>query len=234
MKIAVISDLHLSTGGRADHFGHEEATFLRFLDFLEDSFERVVVLGDALELIQGLRPFAWRSQLEAIRAARPRLFDRLTGPRIDYVHGNHDLAAGRLLGLKQELVIDTGPMRLLFLHGHQADAAVRHIYPVTVLLSWLGGMIERVVGRRIARVFDDIDHLVIAPKRSTDCPFQGWAMEQAQAKGADVVVTGHTHLPLVTEHTDRLFMNSGTCSRGRFDFLAIDTATGEYRHEERW
>lgn len=234
MKIAVISDLHIGAGGRVDRFGHEEASFLRFLDFLAASFERVVVLGDALELLHGPRPGAYRAQVEAIRAARPRLFQRLMAPPFTYVHGNHDLAAGRLLGAPSELLIEAGDARVLLLHGHQGDFIVRHAYPVAAFLSWVGGMVERVVGPRLARWLDDVDHLVTSPKRTVNCPFQQWAVAQAHRHAADVVVTGHTHVPVVAEHGDRVFMNSGTCSRGRFDFLAIDTATGTFQHHERW
>src|SRR6478735_9678780 len=35
MEIAVISDLHLGTGGAADGFGHDDGEFLKFLTFLE-------------------------------------------------------------------------------------------------------------------------------------------------------------------------------------------------------
>lgn len=234
MKIAVISDLHLGAGGRVDRFGHEEARFMRFLDFLEASFERIVVLGDALELLHGLLPGRYHAQVAAIRAARPRLFDRLMAAPYSYVHGNHDLAAGRLLGAHSELLVDAGSTRLLFLHGHQGDFIVKHAYPFAAFVSWLGGMIERVVGPRVARLLDDIDHIVNKPRTTADCPFQRWAVEQAHTAGADIVVTGHTHVPLVVEHGDRLFMNSGTCSRGRFDFLAIDTATGTWQRHDRW
>lgn len=234
MKIAVISDLHIGAGGRVDRFGHEEVSFLRFLDFLEASFERVIVLGDALELLHGTLPGSYKSQIQGIRRARPRLFERLMSPPFSYVHGNHDLAAGRLLGAPSELLIEAGDTRVLFLHGHQGDFIVKHAYPFAAFVSWVGGMVERVVGPRVAKWLDDIDHLVMSPKLTADCSFQQWAVAQAHHQAADVVVTGHTHVPLVVEHGDRVFMNSGTCSRGRFDFLSIDTATGSFQHHERW
>ena len=55
MEIAVISDLHLGTGGAADGFGHDDAEFLRFLSFLERNFERVILLGDIWETLQSRR-----------------------------------------------------------------------------------------------------------------------------------------------------------------------------------
>ncbi len=41
MHISVISDLHLGSGGAADGFGHDDAEFLSFLDFLEGNFEKI-------------------------------------------------------------------------------------------------------------------------------------------------------------------------------------------------
>ncbi len=35
MRIAVISDLHLGRGGPADDFGHDDESFLHFLDDLD-------------------------------------------------------------------------------------------------------------------------------------------------------------------------------------------------------
>jgi len=46
MKLAVISDLHLGAGDLADGFCHDDGEFLRFLTFLENNFERVILLGD--------------------------------------------------------------------------------------------------------------------------------------------------------------------------------------------
>ena len=66
------------------------------------------------------------------------------------------------------------------------------------------------------------------------CSFQRWALSQARARGADVVVTGHTHLGLRVEHGDRLFLNSGTCSGGRFSLLSLDTRAGQYALHHEW
>ena len=56
MEIAVISDLHLGTGGAADGFGHDDGEFLKFLSFLEKNFEKVVLLGDVWETLTGALP----------------------------------------------------------------------------------------------------------------------------------------------------------------------------------
>ena len=234
MKIAVISDLHLGGGGRVDRFGHADSTFLRFLSFLEGSFERIVLLGDVFELLHGGLPGSFSAQLQKVRAAHPAIFERFRRPPYTYIHGNHDLASRKLLGAPQDLLIDADGARLLFVHGHQADWIVRSLYPLAVFTSWVGGMIERLLGPLIARRLDDVDNWLLSARRVGPCPFQGWAVAQAVRARADVVVTAHTHLPLVAEHGDRLYMNSGTCSRGRFNFLSIDTRAGAFTVQEQW
>jgi UDP-2,3-diacylglucosamine pyrophosphatase LpxH len=46
MRIAVISDLHLSHEPALKRLDHELGPFMRFLGFLEAEHERVVLLGD--------------------------------------------------------------------------------------------------------------------------------------------------------------------------------------------
>ena len=67
-----------------------------------------------------------------------------------------------------------------------------------------------------------------------DSTFQKWAVQTAIQRDADIVVTGHTHMGVCSEHGDRLFLNSGSCADGGFSFLAMDTATGTYSHQRSW
>jgi UDP-2,3-diacylglucosamine pyrophosphatase LpxH len=55
VNIAVISDLHLGNEDGVDSFGHLDSEFLRFLAFLENNFERVVLLGDVWETLTARR-----------------------------------------------------------------------------------------------------------------------------------------------------------------------------------
>jgi predicted phosphodiesterase len=52
---------------------------------------------------------------------------------------------------------------------------------------------------------------------------------QAEERALDVVVTGHTHVPVCDESGSTLFLNSGTCSHGGTSFLSLDTKRGDYR-----
>jgi hypothetical protein len=67
-----------------------------------------------------------------------------------------------------------------------------------------------------------------------NCSFQRWAIALAKTRDADIVVTGHTHVSDRTQHSGALFLNSGSCSNGRFSFLALDTHASTYDVHASW
>lgn len=84
MATALISDLHLGTSSNADILRHPEVR-RRLIEELS-GFDRVVLLGDAVELRE--RPLA-----DALAAARPflsELGEALAGREVLLVPGNHD------------------------------------------------------------------------------------------------------------------------------------------------
>lgn len=234
MKLAVISDLHLGGGGITDAFGHDDAEFLRFLDFLEGNFERIVLLGDVFETLAGRWPGRPALELGAARAAHPELTQRFQRPRYTYVHGNHDIVA-RQSGAPEELALEADGVRLLFTHGHQNDFVVRRVRWLSELGVWVGGWVRRVGLAPLYRVLHRLDSLRGGASRDpATCTFQRWAVAVAHLRSVDVVVTGHTHIAARAEHGDRLFLNSGSCALGRHSFLSIDTRAGSYSVHESW
>jgi predicted phosphodiesterase len=235
MQIAVISDLHLGAGGAADAFGHDDWEFLRFLSFLEGNFERIVLLGDIWETLTPHWPLAPREALRNAREAHPEIARRFERPQYTYVHGNHDLIAGVTDGAPEELVLLDRGTRILFTHGHRHDALIRHARLVSEVGVWLGGWLLRLGLRSVHRLFEMLDHVRsgvdVGPTR---CTFQRWAVSLASHRQADVVVTGHTHIPLRAEHASALFLNSGSCAQGRFSFLSLDAAAGRYAVHSTW
>jgi predicted phosphodiesterase len=235
MKIAVISDLHLGPGDRSDVFRHEDQQFLRFLDFLEGNFERIVLLGDVWETLTPTWPGDPAQALKRAREAHPDIARRFERPRYTYIHGNHDIVAGRVDRAPEELVLTHGTTRMLFTHGHNQDALIRKARWLSEIGVWLGAWILRLGMGSVYRLCDAIDRLragaVTEPER---CAFQRWAVSLARTRSADVIVTGHTHVPLRTEHRDALFLNSGSCADGRFSFLSLDPALGAYAVHGAW
>jgi UDP-2,3-diacylglucosamine pyrophosphatase LpxH len=229
VEIAVISDLHLGPGGAVDGFGHDDAEFLRFLAFLEANFERVVLLGDVWETLTGSLPGDPAEELLAARLAHPEIEQRFSSDRYTYIHGNHDLVAGALLGVPDEVAIEADGVRLLFTHGHQGDPLVSRGRWLSELGIWLGGWIRRLGLTTVYRMLSDADAWRAGSSAdSTRCAFQREWVSQATRRDVDIVVTGHTHIAARAEHGDRLYLNSGSCSDGRLSYLAIDTKRSSY------
>jgi predicted phosphodiesterase len=226
MQVAVISDLHLGRGS-TDIFGHEDNEFLRFLDFLEDNFEQVVLLGDIWETLTAPSPAGQLTELRAAQAAHREIHDRFRRSRYKYVHGNHDLVAGKADGICDEHCLEVDGVRVLFSHGHQGDGFCSTVRPIGELSVWLGGWIRR-FGLQLLYTY--LSRLESGRHgRAERCSVRRWALGQARTRDVDVVVTGHTHIPVREEEGTTLFLNSGTCAQGALSFLSLDTGSGDYR-----
>ena len=235
MKIAVISDLHLGTRDRADRFGHTDTGFLKFLDFLEANFERVVLLGDIYETLTSRRPFAQGKALQQARLAHAPITKRFERDCYTYIHGNHDLVAGNLLGAPDSLTLNIDGQRLMFTHGHGFDYASDRVRAVSEWLCFLGGWVLRSGLKPVFQACEWFDRRILTMNADRkDSAFQKWAVNTAIQHDADIIITGHTHQGVCSEHGDRLFMNSGSCADGDFSFLAMDTAKGSYTHHRSW
>ena len=235
MKIAVISDLHLGRGDAADRFGHDDAEFLRFLDALEDDFERIVLLGDIYETLTSPRPLAQVEELQAAKDAHPEIARRFASAKYQYIHGNHDLVAAHVTATPSALELSVDGTKLLFTHGHHHDWMIRRLRWLSEAGVWAGGWLLRMGVDSVIRFFDRLDNILAGVSKDPSvCSFQRWAVANAKAREADIVVTGHTHVGMRAEHGDRLFMNSGSCAQGKFSFLSLDTRAGAYAVHSSW
>lgn len=229
MQLAVISDLHLGAGGAADQFGHSDLEFSKLLDLLEGNFERIVLLGDIWETLTGTSPGGDRRQLRAAREQHPEIARRFETDQYIYVHGNHDsVAAAEGVPDQHELYVDK--VRIIFSHGHLGDPLiVRHRW-LSELGVWLGAWVCRVGWRRLYQLCSELDaRRGGALGEGARCVVRRWAEAHAGRERADIIVTGHTHVPARAELDSCLFMNSGSCAQGRFQFLSLDTGAGNYQ-----
>ncbi len=234
MKLAVISDLHLGPGDRTDLFGHDDTEFLKFLRFLEGNFERIVLLGDIWETLTSKVPWSPRQALTACRRSHPELARRFDGPQYRYIHGNHDLVAG-WMGTPGHWDVDVDGIRLHFTHGHDHDLLIRRARWLSEFGVCFGAWLRRAGLAAFYRTFEQMDRWATSSATDPDrCTFQRWAFDRAEKRQADVIVTGHTHVPVRSERNSQLFLNSGTCSYGKTTFLAMDTKAGDYRICHDW
>ncbi len=229
MRIAVISDLHLGAGDLVDQFKHDETEFLKFLTFLESNFERIILLGDVYETLMPLQFGDTKIALAECRNAHREIVSRFERAKYTYIHGNHDWVAAEHLHTPDELKIVIDGQRIVFKHGHQYDGLIKQARIVSEFGVWVGGWILRIGLWPIYRLISGMGEGHAA---NVLTKLEKLAVESCP--GADIIVTGHTHVPKRTELNSRLYMNSGTCSNGRYSFLSIDTKTGTYETHTVW
>lgn len=227
MRIAALSDFHIGARGYTDEFHHREDRFLEFLQGLEATHEQIVLVGDIYQtehdLLFGRRAAA--RQLARARRRMPALAERLAGPAYTYVHGNHDAVARHELGAREQVRLTADGFTAVFIHGHQFDPVFRRAYTAARAATWLTGRMRRAGLRPLAQWFEGRD-IAIKHRRfgHAQGPYAEAARGLLREHGADLVVMGHTHVPHLHALPEGRVVNTGSCSRGRFMHVSIDTA----------
>ena len=159
MRIAALSDFHIGARRYMDEFRHSEASFLAWLDVLERSHDRIVLVGDIYQtehaLLPGLRPAA--AQLARAQARLPALSARLRGPQYLYLHGNHDAVAGPALAAPERLQLRADDFTVVFIHGHQFDPVFQRARAAAQAATWFTGRLRRAGLRPLAQWFEGRD-----------------------------------------------------------------------------
>jgi predicted phosphodiesterase len=227
MKLAVLSDLHLSTPDAACAFTWDEARLLRLLDQVEGEHDLVLLCGDVFDHHVGPSFPRRRRDLDAARRAWPALVARLEGAKFHWIHGNHDILT-RERGVPEAWSLDADGVRVVAMHGHRFHPlypwheALK--YPVKALASW--GL--RGPARPLGEALFAWNERVSQPSEGSDEPSQttlGARAWLAAHPEVDLLVCGHDHKPQVERQASgQRYANSGTCAYGRLDWLSVDTA----------
>lgn len=224
MRIAAFSDLHIGALDHADTFRHESGPFMRFLDALEEAHDRIVVVGDLYQTEHGLIP-GRAGVLQQLREARERVGE--LGRRLEryvYVFGNHDWIARDVLGASETATIEADGFRVYFIHGHQFDPVLRRAYPAARLGTWITGRLRTHGLRPLGQWIEDRDIMIKHRRFQTEeGPYIRAATRLLREQSAHAVIMGHTHVAMIRELPEGIVANCGSCSRGRFVHLTIDT-----------
>jgi predicted phosphodiesterase len=225
MKILVISDLHLDKGDHFGSFGWNQEDFIRKVEYtcaLYD-IDQVILNGDIFELI--------KYRYDDIVAANRVLIDFFQMIGAIVLRGNHDIALRDLP--ESHCIINSKGERIHIEHGHRADflngtMLGRRISAASLIL--LKAASRNAFAR--SRYFDFIkrDDGIVGVPRYTLCKYLAYAYKLLMEN--DVVLLGHTHrletsTSLYTT-TKKLYLNSGSCSLGKFQAIVMDTETLRY------
>ena len=226
MRIAFFSDLHLAPG-RTNRCTASSRELLDLFDRVERDCDRVIVAGDLFDLDRPLRPGGWSEQLDAIRREWPDVVERLDA--FEWIWGNHDPQLARF-GVPEEREIVADGLRLLVLHGHQWDMALKKVPGLPQTANFIAGWMMRTGLVGVQNFFQEapwiIDRAVnrVDPSRGA-----GWdrgidgAARLIDEEGWDVVVAGHSHMLRLVSHQNGLYANTGALSEGTVDWLLVDT-----------
>ena len=192
----VISDLHL---------GSDVCQAKAILETLKTwKFRRLVILGDAFDDMRFKRlkrsHFKVLSRINKISAPKNRT-------EVVWVEGNHDddflAVVSTMLGIpvRKEYMFQVGGRRYLAIHGHRFDKFMNDNPRLTSAASWLYLLVQRRDTRR--------QNLSRYLKR--------------KSKGADVVMCGHTHIPVHRKNYGGLeYVNTGCWTDVPCTYATID------------
>lgn len=226
MNILIISDLHIDTG---DKFGTFQWNELELIDALENmrdvySLDKIIFNGDTFELL--------KYRFSDIKKANPALMRYFRNRNFVFIRGNHD--AGIKSGKKYYQITNSNGQTIHIEHGHRADwfdgsimgqAISKFGFSLLKKLSNSSSMMN--VYMKIVALGDQINHI---PKKYNTLKYLTYALRLL--KEHDVVILSHTH-KLESHHTYYLnkkkrYLNSGSCSLGRFQGIVLDTETLRY------
>ena len=226
MKILVLSDLHIDTCDNFGTFQWNETDFIVQIETIRDiySIDKVIFNGDVFELL--------KYTYEDIRKANPIIMKYFSNNDFIFIKGNHDLLYDS--GIKHLDLTNSSGQTIHIEHGHSADwlDGTRIGQAISGLgLSLLKRMSHSELMMRIyfkvVALEEQVNHI---PKKYNRIKYLTYALKLL--KEHDVVILAHTH-KLESHHTYYLnkkkrYLNSGTCSLGRFQCIIMDTETLKY------
>jgi predicted phosphodiesterase len=221
-----MSDLHICNGDRLDTFKWDARDFIQKLEYVRAvySIDKVILNGDIYELCKyAHKEITEKNQL---------LINYFKAINAVYIKGNHDI--GHPTGLNYYLIINSKGKRIRIEHGHNAD-----------FLN--GTRAGRMVGHSFFKILKTCAFMPFAVRlyfsrllknegisRDRTYNFYTYLRYAVRLlKRDDVVVLGHTHkLEVHTTYSrdcEKLYLNCGTCSFGRFQGMILDTETLRYQ-----
>lgn len=226
MNILVISDLHLGNNDRLDTFGWKPDAFIRALECLQETYQisKIVLNGDVFEL--------YKYRFEEAQACHAQLINYLLKKQSVFIKGNHDALSP--MG-QDSYVFENQEGKTIYIeHGHSVDfmngsRIGRTIHRVffnflkyLAQQNWVLNLYFDIVEKT-----EQVNHI---PKKYDSYKYLKYALKLL--KTYDMVVLGHTHK--IEAHktyylnSKKRYVNSGSCSLGRFQGLVINTETLEF------
>jgi len=210
----LISDVHL--GGHAAEIEKQKIeSLLSFLEAVQDQADLLYIVGDLYDFWFEYRRVIPKMDLKVLFKLR-RLVE--SGVQIIYLAGNHDIWLGSYLANEIGITIHHGPLvvehnslKLYIAHGDglaKRDHLVRFLN--FLFKNRLNVFLYRLIHPDLGIPFA---HFIANISRGKgDNPYDADYREFARAKwseGYDVVILGHSHIPVFEKVQDKYYINLG-------------------------
>lgn len=226
MIVLVLSDLHIDNGDMFGTFGWKPVSFIKSLEKIIAyySVDQVILNGDILDL--------FKYSFKEVYARNYRLIHYFKSNNYIFIRGNHDLFNP---GAKDHhLIINSKGNKIYIEHGHNADFLNGtkigrgigrlgfYILKKLVVYQW----VEKVYFK-IVEFDDDLNRI---PRKYNSYKYLKYALKLLRKY--DMVILGHTHKleshKMYYLNSKKIYINSGTCSLGRFQATVVDTERLKY------
>lgn len=222
-ETTIISDIHLGSDiCQADHLS-------KFLDKIQT--KTLIINGDLFDSwdFRRLRKDHWKI-LKKLR----QLSDKI---KVVWIGGNHDGPAelvSHLIGVDfvDEIIFNSADKKVLVLHGDIFDNFISK-YP---LFTKFADRVYRLI-QKYDRFHQNQYYYSNLAKRSSKtflrCSQQiaERAIQYCKDKSCDIVICGHTHLPLTSQNNLVYYYNSGCWTENSCSFITINSGVVEIKYE---
>ena len=222
MKLLVISDLHIADNENLGTFGWECEEFIAQMEEVQKAqfIDKVILNGDVFDL--------YKSNYHEIVSKKKKLVEYFKRIGSVFIRGNHDFA----LGFGQDCfgLVNSKGEKIHIEHGHKGDFVN-------------GTRLGRFMGFSFYVVLKVVSQLSITRKVYFKCMehdegFRGHGKYNSYKylryavkllHKYDLVILGHTHKIEIHDtywlNNKKRYINTGSCSFGRFQGVIIDTET---------
>ncbi len=225
MNLLIISDLHIGTGDRFGTFGWDSEKFIETIEKIKSKFkiDKTILNGDIYEL--------YKYKFIDIFEKQRKIVDYLMSSDFIYIKGNHDLVND--FGHDRYIIKNSTGKTIYFEHGHNADF-LNGTTAGRIISRFLFKALKKIVAsgffNKIYIKLIEHDEELHSVRKYNTYSYLKYALRLL--KHYDVVVLGHTH-KVETHKTYYLnqkkkYLNSGSCSLGRFQGIILNTETLKY------
>jgi predicted phosphodiesterase len=227
MNLLVLSDLHIDNGDNFGSFGWKTKKFIKTFEKIIDYYQidQIILNGDVFDL--------YKYSFKEVYAKNSELISFLNRKKCIYIRGNHDLL--NPFAKDFHLIINSHGKKIFIEHGHNADflngttlgrgisRVGFYLLKLVIKFKWIEKLYFNAVEYN-----DEVDRI---PRKYNSYKYLKYALRLLRSY--DVVILSHTH-KLESHKTyylnnKKLYLNTGTCSLGRFQAIIIDTES--LKHE---